>query len=629
MIRIGIRCPRTTVGGASRRALLLSLAACLVPGSFSVPGTRPAAAQEADAPEGVARAAGALRPKACSQDLPPDALCYDLPVFEDPAAGPPGAPTDAAEASATAANPATGADRIIDLNIAVLPATGPEPAPEPVFLLVGGPGQAATGAGVEGWMREGWEVVLVDQRGTGGSNPLACALHEEDESAGEWLGDWMPREAVRACRERLEERADLRRYTTPIAMDDLDAVREALGYERIDLSGGSYGTRAALVYLRRHPERVRAVLLHGAVRPDFHMPLTYPEDAQRALEGVLEDCEAEPACAEAFPDLREDYRRALARFDEGPVQVTVRDPASGGRVQTELPRGTWAQALRYLLYSAASAARVPMLLHRAAGGDYAPFADFILDYRRTLQGVLHDGMFFSVTCAEDVPFVDPVEAEQRAAGTFLGTWRWEQQKTACEEWPRGELPGGYGDVVRSDAPVLILSGELDPVTPPRRSEAALEGLEDGRHLTVPEAGHSWGGLTGGRCIARIRAEFLRLGAVEGLDVGCLETVGRGSFVVQPPEAAVALPVEALRRLEGRYAGPDLSLEVALEEGRLTAAGQGVPRLELTPVAPLRFRVEGAPPGTYLEFVETGEGEVRAVRVLQGGVEAAVLEREAP
>jgi len=208
------------------------------------------------------------------------------------------------------------AGRKIAINIVIYPATGPDKAPDPVFYIPGGPGSSATEdapyvAQDLAKLRASRDLVFVDQRGTGGSNPLNCELFDT-KNIHSYLGHWNPPAAVKACRAQLEKTADLKLYVTSIAMDDLDDVRRALGYGKINLSGSSYGTRAVMTYVKQHESSVRSVLLHGVSPVDQIMPRDFPQHTQRALDGVLDECLANADCAESFPDIKEHDRTDLS-----------------------------------------------------------------------------------------------------------------------------------------------------------------------------------------------------------------------------------------------------------------------------------------------------------------------------
>ena len=245
-------------------------------------------------------------------------------------------------------NRAKKTGRKISLNIVVYPATGDKREPDPVFYFAGGPGSAATDdargfAPTFAKIREHRDLVFVDQRGTGKSHPLDCKFYNPDDLQS-YLGYFFPLEDVRKCRAELETKADLKLYTTTLAMDDIDEVRAALGYERINLFGGSYGTRAALTYLKRYPQRVRTAMLQGVAPTNQYMPVDFPVANERALQGVLAECAADEACNKAFPNLKEETKSVLAQLIQGPVEVEVQKPNSSDRVKVKLSRDLAAEA---------------------------------------------------------------------------------------------------------------------------------------------------------------------------------------------------------------------------------------------------------------------------------------------
>jgi pimeloyl-ACP methyl ester carboxylesterase len=430
-------------------------------------------------------------------------------------------------------NRATQKGRKINLNILVLPATGPQREPDPLFYFAGGPGSASTEdapgiAQVVASVRQHRDLVFVDQRGTGQSNPLNCVLFNSADPQS-YLGSFFPLDDVRKCRAELEPKADLTLYTTNIAMDDLDDVRAALGYEQINLYGGSYGTRAALVYLRRHPKHVRTVILHGVAPTNQFMPRSFPQDAERALQGVLSECEADQACHEAFPNVKADAQRVLEQLLQSPAQVEVKRPGAKDPVTITLNRNLAAEAVRYMLYGPAGARRVPLFLHAAAEGNYVPLAQAALFYRQNLVATGSNGMYLSVTCAEDLPYVKAEEAKQIGVKTFLGSYRYDQQSAACGLWPKGIVDSKYADPVRSDKPVLIMTGEWDPVTPPSQGDAVAKALPNSLHIVVNDGAHGFSGLLGIDCIERVMTQFVERGSVKDLDTSCAKNIKRNGF----------------------------------------------------------------------------------------------------
>jgi pimeloyl-ACP methyl ester carboxylesterase len=441
-----------------------------------------------------------------SEEGPVDALCGTVEVFEDRQAQ---------------------AGRKIPLKVVVLPAVSNDPRPDPLFILAGGPGMGA--AENASLFKRAFErtqinrdIVLVDQRGTGESNPLDCELPEEKLEALSQIEEY-PVEEFRACLEGYDADASL--YTTSVAMDDLDDVRSYLRYEKINLYGGSYGTRAGLVYLRRHAEHVRTVILDGVAPPDMKLPVSAPLDGQRALDLLLADCEADAACNERFPGLREKVDGLLTRLEKQRPKVRVQHPRTGEWAEVEIGRALVANALFGAFYSPLTSSLVPLLIERAEQNDFQPLMAMTFA-SEDLGDLLSQGMFLSVICSEDVPRVTD-EDRSTAGESFLGSF-FEQRLKPCEFWPKAEVSEKYYEPVKSDLPVLILSGQLDPITPPRWGEHIAEHLPNSKHLVVPGVGH---GAMGQGCVTRLVSRFLDEGTAANLDAGCIEQLRRPPFFV--------------------------------------------------------------------------------------------------
>ncbi|HEV7890589.1 MAG TPA: alpha/beta fold hydrolase [Pyrinomonadaceae bacterium] len=435
-------------------------------------------------------------------------------------------------------NRATKKGRKVSIKIVVFPATGQNTAPDPLFYIAGGPGSSATEdapyiAQQYAKIRERRDLVFVDQRGTGGSNPLNCDLFNPQDLQS-YLGDYFPLEDVRRCRGQLEPKADLKLYTTHIAMDDLDDVRAALGYERINIVGASYGTRAAQAYLRQHGEHVRAVVLHGVSLTGQFMPRDFPQDTERALDGVMNECAADEACRAAFPDLRAEAKAVLDKLTRGPVEVNLKNAQTGENIPLKLSRDLAGEAIRYMLYQPDAASRIPLYIHLAARGDFAPLAKSAILYRRQIVATGSNGMYLSVTCAEDLPWIKQGVGKRNGERTFLGDYRLRQQRAACALWPRGEIPKGYSEPTRSGVPALILTGQWDPVTPPVYGDTAARFLTNSLHVVVPHGGHGFGGLSGLDCIENLVADFVERGTTKGLDTSCVKSIRRRGFQLELP-----------------------------------------------------------------------------------------------
>ena len=423
-------------------------------------------------------------------------------------------------------NRETRTGRQIDLRVAVVPALAARPRPDPLFILVGGPGQAATQAGAQlaetlSAVRQQRDIVLVDQRGTGGSNPLTCES-DRTQPLAEAFAPRSELAEMRACHAGLD--ADTTLYATPVAMADLDEVRAALGYETVNLWGGSYGTRAALVYLRQYPERVRSVTLDGSAPAALTLPLYVARDTQRALELLFDDCAADPDCQRTFPNARGDFQARLASLEAQPLETTVLHPRLGELSHLRIERAGVASAVRNMLYVPQLAGLLPLAIERTKASDYGTFVAALDAFTSGVE--VSTGMFLSIVCAEDVPRFDAARAAALTQGTFLGGQWLLDLKAQGESWPAAQLPDAYFEPVVSDVPSLLLSGNLDPVTPPSWGELVAQGLHRSRHIVVPGAGH---GTTPLGCIPDLLADFLERLAPAQLDASCVERIQRPPF----------------------------------------------------------------------------------------------------
>jgi pimeloyl-ACP methyl ester carboxylesterase len=425
-------------------------------------------------------------------------------------------------------NPAEPRGRQIALAVAVVPALAARPGAPPLFVVAGGPGQAASDfyaafAAAFDPIERSRDVVLLDQRGTGRSNRLACRFPDDFEVAAP--SPALLRELSATCRRGLAGRPEY--YTTSVAVRDLDAVRAALGYQRIDLYGASYGTRVVQHYVRRFPARAAAVVLDGAVPPDRALGPDTPLDAQRALDLTLERCRLDAACNGAFPDLAHRFATLLAELQDRPRSLTLPDPATGAPRRLDFDRAQLTGAVRLLNYYSATTALLPLFIDRASMGDYAPLASQLLLLGQNLDQQLAYGMNAAVACTEDVPAYARAD-RTRLARTYLGLQQLDELAVLCEGWPRGVVDADLFAPLDSAVPALILSGEVDPITPPAAGARAAGGFRDALHVVVAGQGH--GQLAAG-CAARVIASFLSAGTTRGLDVRCLAAAAASPFVI--------------------------------------------------------------------------------------------------
>lgn len=413
--------------------------------------------------------------------------------------------------------------RTIELAVAWVPARTAEPKPDPVFFLAGGPGQAAREAfasSPEPFARILREraLILVDQRGTGASHPLDCPeLAEEDDGETDRAA-LLARtvERTRRCRDRLSADADLTRYTTTDAVRDLDDVRRAIGAEAINLLGGSYGTRVAQVYLRNYPRHTRSVVLDGVVPPGLALGAEHAKNLDAALALQWARCAQDAECNAHFPAPAADLAQLRTELLAAPRKVKYVHPTTGLEAEDELDVNTFAGVVRLFAYSPQTASLLPMALHDAARGDSGRLLAYSSLIRDGLVESLSRGMELSVICTEDA---DRMKVDPEDAGTLLGTEFVTVLEASCAEWPKAERPDDFNAPLSTDVPVLILSGGLDPVTPPRYGEAALAGLGHARHVVAPGLGH---GVFGTACGSRTVADFYEAPVPEQLDVACFE-----------------------------------------------------------------------------------------------------------
>jgi len=427
--------------------------------------------------------------------------------------------------------------RQIDLSIIVLPATTAERRPDPLFALAGGPGDAPSfnarffsRAFAE--VRKHRDLVFVDLRGTGKSAPLTCPELAAPDSTGRFDADLLSVPAVRACRARLEQSADLKRYTTEIAVDDLDEVRQALGYAAINLYGTSYGSRVAQVYMQRHPASLRAVTMKGIVPPSMAMPGSHARAGEDAWLALVARCRSDEGCRQTFPNLDADFRSLLERFDKLPPTLKVAGTTERAATAITVTRGLFAEAFRNMLYTPDGVAQMPRTVRQFLAGDDQRIAETALAGRTVLGGErLAAGFFLSVTCAEDIPFL-PANLAKLGAATFGGNYRLEQQTAACAVWPRGAVSRAHRQPARSSIPTLLVSGELDPVTPPSGGEEVLATLTNGAHVVMRNNGHPIGNAEA--CIGSMFAAFLEQASVAGLDRSCAAAIPARPFQLTAP-----------------------------------------------------------------------------------------------
>ncbi len=415
--------------------------------------------------------------------------------------------------------------RRIELALAWVPARG-EAEPDPVFMLAGGPGQSArdsypAAAAAFRDINGKRDVLLLDQRGTGGSQPLVCRDRDGKPAVADDVLDTSPaalRGFAARCAEELSAVADLRHYATSDAIADLEYIRGKLGAERINLVGVSYGTRVAQHYAMHYPERIRSLVLDGVVPNTQVLGAEHARNLENALQQQFERCEQTPACRSRLGSPRERLDRLAAELKQSPREVSYRDAVTGELRKDLLRYGHLSGVLRLYAYMPAMASMLPLILHEASEGDGA----ILMAQAEMLSGQIGDqinhGMQLAVICSEDAPKLHADDADH---ATVLGVEFVNFVREQCAVWPVEPPPYEFHVALQSDVPSLLLSGEFDPVTPPRYGDEVLNGLGNARHLTLRGQGHN---VIGVGCMPKLVARFLESLDPAGLDTTCLDRV---------------------------------------------------------------------------------------------------------
>jgi pimeloyl-ACP methyl ester carboxylesterase len=415
-----------------------------------------------------------------------------------------------------------GTGRTVDIAFVVLEALDSTArVDDAIILLPGGPGETFTNAAAAissdfapyasqrtSSVRLTRDMLLVDVRGTGRSEALDCDVPYPGGFRSRF-GTVFPPAHAAACRDSLRRRADLDQYTTASSVDDLEELRAWLRYPRLNLLGASYGTRVAQVYIRRHPASVRTVVLNAVAPVSETLYVQHARLLQRTLDRLVTECAADRNCRSEHPEFARRLDQVLERFRNGPVEVELH----GETIPFGI--GDLSYAMRGLLYGRAR--ELPALIDRAASGDVQALAEYYAE-RTAWVGERggSSGYHFSVLCAEDIAPLTDDDVARETAGTFMGAHLIDGYRTVCDQWPYARLPASHWIPVESDIPTLLLSGSLDPVTPPEGAESVARHLSNSLHIVVPGAGHG----VGGPCIDGIIAQFIETASIERLDTSC-------------------------------------------------------------------------------------------------------------
>ncbi len=441
------------------------------------------------------------------------------------------------------ANAGVGEGRSIEIHYVVFPSLARNVKAPPLFFLAGGPGQSAIELagkleGLFGRLNQRRDIVFVDQRGTGKSAPLLCPSNPLQTNVAQSLQTDTQIEQLLNCKKQwlALPYGDLSAFTTTNAMHDLEAVRVALGYGQIDLIGGSYGTRAALEFARLYPNQVRRMVIDGVAPPDMVLPLSGPQDAQAALQRVLELCTTSQQCQSNFPSLGQQWDELAKKL---PITAEIKNPINQKKETLTLSMSDVLMILRQPLYSPSIAAGIPHAIGQAHAGNYGPLLGLASAVSSDGSAQMSWGMHFSVICNEDFPKMEASGSDAAKDDKMTGLYR-----KVCKDWPRSAIDPNFYDVKAGKAVVLILSGGADPVTPPRHGERIAKALgANAKHTIAPNLGH---GVMMQGCAPDVMFRFFNAATNDAalkLDNRCIEAIPAPHFFV-PFSSRVSTRVSA-------------------------------------------------------------------------------------
>lgn len=418
----------------------------------------------------------------------------------------------------------------IDIHYAIIPSIQENAQPDPLLILAGGPGQAATEltpmiARIFADVRKQRDIVLIDQRGTGKSNPLSCDVNRPDElvrSDDEQALD----EVAAECLAQYPD-VDVAQYNTPNAIRDFERVREALNITQWNLYGGSYGSRVGLKYLQQAPEAVRTATL-DAVAPPQVVIGPFGFNGSLAFDNMVQDCQQQQPCVQRFPNLKQEYNQVMQSLAQQSVLLETLDPLSAEPITIRLTPGRFSSVVRLALYNPSTRQLLPYAISEANATNYKPILGLMGGTTTAVQNSIYLGLMLSVVCREDLPRATDSLLQQDANNEFIGGKTGEAFVALCKGWQTEPAPADFAAPVESEKPVLLLSGTQDPVTPPRWADIAARTLPNSLHVIAPYAGHTIAGHT---CANKIVAQFVRSGNVKELDTQCVKQRKLAPFVL--------------------------------------------------------------------------------------------------
>lgn len=412
----------------------------------------------------------------------------------------------------------------IPLNVLLLPAVNPVPDKDPLFIIAGGPGQSAVVVAesvhsIFNDIRKNRDIVFIDQRGTGKSNPLECEFETEaSKQLPEQEQETFAKQALVQCISKVKDHAAY--YTTNYAVADLDAVRAALGYEKINLWGGSYGSRVVLEYMRRYPAHTRASVLDGVAPVAIALPWSMEADGLMALQAINRQCAKTLGCVTSYGDIVQKAQKVSSELLTQARSISIPHPRTQEKVTVSLSAQDFSGVVRLALYSRDLSSLLPRVISEAEAGNYELFASliYLAKSKSDMAGISY-GMHYSVVCNEDYPLYKDKNAVD--SNVFLSAQSVQKYAEICVQWPHAQLPADYWDPIKSDLPVLMLSGAVDPVTPPHWAELVKKGLTNATHIVAPGGHHI---ITQEGCVAQLMTAFIVKGDAKDLDIQCVQNI---------------------------------------------------------------------------------------------------------
>ena len=455
--------------------------------------------------------------------LAPDALAQPLELEDCRISAGPGAPSMKARCGTLPRplDPTGAVPGEIELRVVVVPALSLTPEPDPVVPVAGGPGQgtvqfyAGYSSAFEA-VRRNRDILLVDQRGTGESSRMDCPVDEE-LIEGQYSRE-LTIEFTKECLAALPN--DPRFFTTSVAVTDLEAVREALLYPALNLYGISYGSRVAQHFARRYPDSTRTIVLDGVVPPQVALGPEIATESQKAVERILARCSEDADCNQRFPELQDTFARLVQELQQSPASIEVPHPNTGRVERILFGHSEMAVAIRLLAYNPMTIALMPLLISEAGNGNYVPLASQYQMTMIAMSDVLAIGMHNAVMCSEDAPRLAPEDIDyDLLSATYMGATQMKALEAICSVWPAGPTDAEINTPLTTELPVLLLSGDADPITPPRYADMAAENLLRSQHLVGKHQGH---GQIAVGCMPRLVATFIETADPDAVDPECVE-----------------------------------------------------------------------------------------------------------